>query len=549
MERETSGKAGEALKVAIYSRKSKFTGKGESVENQIRMCRDYISCHPGKFGDIGEEDILVFEDEGYSGKDLDRPQFQEMMRHARQRRLDYIICYRLDRISRSVSDFSSLAEEFYNLGISFICIKEDFDTKTPMGRAMMNMASTFAQLERETIAERVRDNMLMLARTGRWLGGTLPTGFVSEKVTEVIVEGKSKTSCRLKWNPDEMKTVKTIFTKFLELQSVSGVGKYLIRKNIRSRTGGYFSLPGIRNILTNPVYCIADRRARDYFEGKGADVCFEEKNCSGQCGLISYGKRDYTRKASPRLDVSEWIVAVGKHRGVVEGRDWVAVQSRLEGNRPDGDPHGSVHNGYSLLSGLIFCKKCGERMFAKQRSNSETLFDYICSSKLRGGTALCDCRNLNGKETDGLVCGRLADRLEEGPDAWKRFRKARKEIQDSAGEKDAAGIDAGIKDRKRRIANYVRQLGEDRLSPAASRYFRDEIAELDREIGELNGRRERLEPAPRRQTELRSVVLALSSLKSSFGFLAVQERRELIRLLVERIEWDGENLDIYLYGG
>lgn len=88
---------------------------------------------------------------------------------------DFIVCYRLDRISRSVSDFSTFIEKLNRLGISFLCIKEEFDTSRPMGKAMMYIASVFSQLERETIAERVRDNMLLLARSGRWLGGTPPT--------------------------------------------------------------------------------------------------------------------------------------------------------------------------------------------------------------------------------------------------------------------------------------------------------------------------------------------------------------------------------------
>ena len=88
-----------------------------------------------------------------------------------------------------------------------------------LGKAMMYIASVFAQLERETIAERVRDNMLMLARTGRWLGGTTPTGFTSEKIQEIIIDGKIKTSCKLKDNPEELKTIDCILEKFLELRS------------------------------------------------------------------------------------------------------------------------------------------------------------------------------------------------------------------------------------------------------------------------------------------------------------------------------------------
>ena len=91
-----------------------------------------------------------------------------MLRDMRaQTKPDYIVCYRLDRISRSVGDFASLIDELNKLGVAFVCVSEEFDTSRPMGKAMMYIASVFAELERETIAERVRDNMLLLARTGR----------------------------------------------------------------------------------------------------------------------------------------------------------------------------------------------------------------------------------------------------------------------------------------------------------------------------------------------------------------------------------------------
>ncbi|MDO7204481.1 recombinase family protein [Paraclostridium bifermentans] len=98
------------------------------------------------------------------------------------------MCYRLDRVLRNIADFSSLIEDLQKYNISFVSIREQFDTSTPMGRAMMFIASVFAQLERETIAERVRDNMLELAKSGRWLGGTAPLGF-NQKIYPYIDDG------------------------------------------------------------------------------------------------------------------------------------------------------------------------------------------------------------------------------------------------------------------------------------------------------------------------------------------------------------------------
>ena len=388
------------MKFFIYSRKSVYTGKGESVENQAEMSRQYIFS---KFGNEEECNIVVYEDEGFSAKNTKRPAFQKMIRDMKEDKPDYVVCYRLDRISRSVSDFSALIEELNDMGISFLCIKEEFDTSKPMGKAMMYIASVFAQLERETIAERVRDNMLMLARTGRWLGGNTPTGFTSEKVRDVIIDGKEKTSCRLKFDNEEIEKVKIIFDKMLELHSIAGVSKYLIKENIKSRNGKFFSPVSIREILSNPVYCIADKEARDYFAAQNSDLCFEESECSQKYGLISYNKRDYRKKKAPRKSKDQWIIAIGRHRGIVSGKKWAEVQYLMDTNGFSRSEM-KLHNDYSLLSGLIFCKNCCGRMYAKAHSKMKEngIFYYICQNKMRGGVSFCGSGNLNGRQTDDI---------------------------------------------------------------------------------------------------------------------------------------------------
>ncbi len=170
---------------AIYARKSIATNKGESIENQIQLCKE-IGIK------AGATDFLYYKDEGFSGSNTNRPKFKEMMKDAKAKKFSMLICYRLDRISRNVADFSSTLETLHKYDIDFVSIKENFDTSTPIGRAMVYIASVFAQLERETIAERVRDNMLELAKTGRWLGGTAPLGFTSEAINYKDANGKNK---------------------------------------------------------------------------------------------------------------------------------------------------------------------------------------------------------------------------------------------------------------------------------------------------------------------------------------------------------------------
>jgi site-specific DNA recombinase len=221
------------MKAAIYSRKSKYTGKGESVENQIQLCREYAV----KYLNISESDLLIYEDEGFSGRNTKRPQFTKMMNDARLKKFDVLICYRLDRISRNVSDFSQLIKDLKKYGVDFISIREQFDTTTPMGRAMMYIASVFSQLERETIAERIKDNMTQLARTGRWLGGRLPTGFESEIVITCDSNGKERKMFKLSPVPEEISLIKLIYQKYTDFKSITKVEKYLAENKIATKNG------------------------------------------------------------------------------------------------------------------------------------------------------------------------------------------------------------------------------------------------------------------------------------------------------------------------
>ena len=540
------------MRFFIYSRKSIYTGKGESIENQIEMCKQYIHS---KFSDVSDADITVYEDEGFSAKNTDRPQFQQMLRDIKLKKPDFVVCYRLDRISRNVSDFSSLIEDLNDRSISFVCIKEEFDTSKPMGKAMMYIASVFAQLERETIAERVRDNMLMLARTGRWLGGTTPTGYTSEKQQEIIIDGKVKTSCKLKDNPDELRAVDRIFEKFLELRSVSGVSKYLIKQGIKSRSGKYYSLPGIKEILQNPVYCVADKDALDYFTAQNSDVCFEEKDCSEKYGLLAYNKRDYKKKHAPRQSMDKWIIAIGKHKGRVSGKKWVAVQNIIEDNIPTGKKPAKRHNDYSLLSGLIYCEKCGSRLFAKSRSGKGAtpgLFDYVCSSKLRGGTELCDCQNIGGQQADDMVCDYLMKYTDESSSIYKLLEKLKHDLQGQKQESPLESIEARISKCNEEMDNLVNTLSQGNLGSAFIQRVNARINELDQELSDLTKERERLQKDVNliadKEIQVDMLAAALGSLKNNFPILSVYEKRTLIKLLVQKIVWDGRDLHIFMDG-
>ena len=533
----------------IYSRKSVLSEKGESIENQVEMCRQYIFS---KFPEADDMQIAVYEDEGFSARTTDRPRFQQMCRDLRTEKPDFLVCYRLDRISRSVSDFSALMEELNARDIALICIREEFDTSKPMGKAMMYIASVFAQLERETLAERVRDNMQMLARTGRWLGGTPPTGFRSEQVRELMLDGKIKSACKLRPVPEELQAVTRIFESFLELHSLSGVSKRLLREGIRSRTGKPYSPPGIKQILQNPVYCRADPDAYAYLAARNAQLCFSESECSEKRGLLAYNKRDYRKQGAPRQDMEQWIIAIGRHPGQISGRKWAAVQDILRGNRAADGRSCVHHHAHALLSGLLTCGLCGSPMFAKSRTGQaadHTQYDYLCGRKLRFGALQCACQNLSGAQTDALACDALLARLPDCPIPRQELERLRAQALRQAHEDPAAAVRSRLRSCRAESARLMALLSREIPERNLLRHVDARLSELDREAAALEAVLRESESAADPAGDVHAVAEMTASLRclsTIFPTLSVQEKRRFLRLLVKKAVWDGTELHLFL---
>jgi len=177
------------------------------------------------------------------------------------------------------------------------------------------MVSVFAQMERETTAERIRDNMHMKARLGRWLGGHTPTGFKSEKEEQVDVGGKTRTAFKLAPIAEELKLVGFIYDKFLELQSISGTARFLVQNNISTKMGKDFSNISVKDILRSPVYCTAGKTAGDYFVEKGADICFEEDELDNKHGFMPYNRTSSGKDQQVKNQITDWLIAVENEQG------------------------------------------------------------------------------------------------------------------------------------------------------------------------------------------------------------------------------------------
>ena len=542
------------MKIAIYSRKSKFTGKGESVENQIVLCREYIQRN---IPEATDSDIFVYEDEGFSAKNLDRPQFRLMMQSARKEPFNYIVVYRLDRISRNVGDFATLIEELNGMNTAFICIKEQFDTSTPMGRAMMNIAAVFAQLERETIAERVRDNLVLLARTGRWLGGVTPLGFTGEKVSVTDGDGKSRSAYKLSPVDNEMHTVRTLFSKFLELQSLTKVATWCIKNNVKTREGSDFRMRTVRDILTNPVYCTADGASYDYFTKLGSDICFEREKADGKHGLMPFHRTEQNGKKQLRLPPEEWMISLGKHKGVIPSAEWIKAQEIISGNAGKSF-YRPVKNQVSVFSGLVRCGNCGHIMRPRVNSNSRRnpdgtqTFYYMCEYKERSRTTGCNMCNVNGNVLDKLLCDEIMNYNQPRSNVGKQLDNILNQIgkKTDGNREKIDGLNRLLAEKKRMIANLMKVLAMSEENSVMFAYTKNEVERLDTEIRNAETELAQLsylsEQDDQRSEQVDILVKSLGEFRERFEELSVVEKRDFMRRIVDRIEWDGENAHIFL---
>ena len=538
--------------IAIYSRKSKFTGKGESIGNQVELCKEYVRAH---FGDEALKRIMVYEDEGFSGGNLNRPDFKKMMEAAKKRKFKAIIVYRLDRISRNVSDFSGLIEELSRLDIAFVSIKEQFDTGTPMGRAMMYIASVFSQLERETIAERIRDNMHELAKTGRWLGGNTPTGYASEAVKSITIDGKTKKACKLKLVPEEAEIVKLIFDLYEETDSQTLTEAELLKRGIKTKNGNYFTRFSIKGILQNPVYVIADEDAYNYFIKVDSDLFSDKADFDGVHGIMAYNRTNQEKgKTTEFLPPSEWIVSVGLHPGIIPGKVWVKVQESLERNKAKS--YRKPRSNEALLTGLLYCQ-CGSRMYPKlskrRTADGKPIYTYVCKMKERSQRTVCNSKNANGNILDMEMIKQMKNLAEDSGTFIGQLEQSRSFYTGNRAdyEDQLAAMRQEKAEKEKKIEALVDSLvgvGDS----TAKNYVIKRIEQVNQETIAIEYRMRELEGLISQGTlsdiEFDVMRQLLLSFREAADEMSIEQQRAAIRTVVRKVIWDGENAHVVLFG-
>lgn len=518
---------------AIYARRSKIVETGDSIENQITLCTNYLK-------NIGITNVQVYADEGFSGKNTDRPNFIKLINDAKEKKFDVLICYKLDRVSRNICDFSNLINDLDKYNISFISVSEQFDTSNAIGTAMMYICSVFSQLERQNTSQRVCDNMYNLASMGYWLGGTCPLGFINERKSFVDQKGITRTYSELKPVEEEIKLVKLIFEKYIEFGSLSQVEKYLLQNNIKTRKGKDWSKNTAKNLLTNPVYVKADDKVSNYLKSSGIALYGEIDNLHG---LLIYKKRK--GKNGKIRDVSEWIYAVSNHEGIIDSDTWLEAQKISETNKVRAPTLGCSHN--ALLSGMIRCANCGTFMRvaygnATKSSNTRKHY-YMCTLKHNSGTVRCSARNIDGPELDRLVINKLKEMSIDKSYLIKSLKSYRNSLKISSENFLQKNLLEKIQTNNKQINNIVNNISltDDptlaKMLITKLEDLKNERVKLDSSLSNLN---EELETQENLINDCNTIINKLKNFSLLVDSLDIESKRKLLSSIIDKVFVNGD---------
>jgi site-specific DNA recombinase len=370
------------LRCAIYTRKSTEEGLEQefnSLAAQREAAEAYIKSQRRE-GWIALPEL--FDDGGFTGANMDRPALTRLLQAVEAGELDCVVVYKVDRLSRSLLDFTRMLSIFEKHRVSFVAVTQQFNTSTSLGRLTLNILLSFAQFERELIGERTRDKMSAARRKGKWVGGCPVLGY------DVDPAGG-----RLVVNEEEAERVRAIFALFeenrsivLTLAEIERRGwrlKSWTRKTGQFRTGGQFTLNSLRRLLTNILYT----------------------------GSIRHKGQLYP----------------GEHPAIVSPGTWERVQNLV--TQHEASARGKSRNKHlALLSGLLYCEPCARRMvYSYAVKNARKYPYYVCLNAQHKGRAACPGRALPVGAIEESVLGRVRE-VQRGacdPGEWIQMDRAR----------------------------------------------------------------------------------------------------------------------------
>ncbi len=332
------------IRCAIYTRKSSEEGLEQdfnSLDAQREACEAYIKSQ------MHEGWVLLdkqYNDGGYSGGTMERPAFKELLKDIENDEVDIVVVYKVDRLTRSLMDFSKIIDVFDRHKTSFVSITQQFNTTTSMGRLTLNILLSFAQFEREVTGERIRDKIVASKKKGMWMGGKVPLGYL-KKDKKLIVHN------------EDVQKVQMLFEKYLELKSVPKLMQYLKENEIKTKTDKYFSKGQLYHLLANKIYI----------------------------GKITHKDKVYD----------------GEHDAIICDETFEKVQKLLYENKVD-KTCGVKSSSNSLLASLIY-DDLGNKMTPSHSNNHGRRYRYYISRALKNNEETGSVSKIPAGEVEKFV--------------------------------------------------------------------------------------------------------------------------------------------------
>ncbi|MCL2580256.1 MAG: recombinase family protein [Oscillospiraceae bacterium] len=535
------------MKKQKSEREIAFYTRGVRGHEQLGVCREYA----GLFLGTKEGEGFVFSDEGSLG-DENLPGLAALRGKAQAGELRAVVCAELCVLCRSGFEFVEAARFFEGAGVSLIFVKDRIDLSSAIGRTLLYTAEMFSSLERGVAAANIRENMRTLARTGRWLGGVTPTGYDSRRVPG---QPAGEKAYRLELNPAQAKTIALIYQLFLEMDSLSKVTAELAKRKVATKNGRAFSRFTVRQILGNPVYMRADQDAYLYFKRLRAEVCSPEEAFDGSKGMMVYNKTaQHPGQTTQQREISEWIVAVGEHEGIISGAEWVASAGQLFRNKSK--TLRKPKSDHGLLAELLICGDCGAHMrpkLIKVKEDGEPSFSYLCERKEQSRSTECDMLNLSGRLADAAIDSVLQTLDPSEPDLLPSHPQGPlTEETLTAHKRRIAERQAKITENEEGISGLVFSL----INAIDKSAYEEIIKQIDLLHDENAALRQSLEEMeamishhPLDNSHREALGNLLENWSVRYRDVSMARKRAALRSLVDTIRWDGEELLVKFVGG
>ena len=484
------------IRCAIYTRKSTEEGLEQefnSLDAQRQAGEAFIESQRSEgWQCIGKR----YDDGGYTGGNMDRPALTELMADVRSRRIDCVVVYKVDRLSRSLLDFAKLINAFDEHQVSFVSVTQHFNTTTSMGRLTLNILLSFAQFEREIIGERIRDKILATARQGKYFGG-------------FPILGLDIVDRRFVVNQAEVPSVRHIFDLYLKLQSCRKVAEALNAEGITTKryTGKSGKPRGGKPWEQKAVYSLLTNRKL--------------------IGQITHRGKSYP----------------AEHEAIVSAEVFERAQGTLTANQTYTHKH-QVRR-FALLRRMIHCGHCGSLVqpgFA--RNHGREYRYYACAKKVRTGYGKCPLPCVPAGEIETAVIDQLRALLRHGDVIARTYREVREASDAPPDPARQARLDDLRKrhEQTRRAIRAVLNVGdgdEQGVMAEELKRLNGELKALERAIGEMEAA-----PAPDGSLDLGRVTKALQAIDPVWDVLYPQEQQRIVSLLVEDITVSTGGIDI-----